>query len=223
MGSQRHEDAAGLLRRHGARALTDAQLLAILLARDGLLTGRADSLGRRLLERFGHPSRLGRAGMGELVAVPGLGAAGASRLSAAMELGRRTMAPPTDRPRLTSSREVAEWFIPRLASREVEHFCCALLDTRNRLIREVTVGTGTVNACFIHPREVFRTAIAESACAVVLAHNHPSGELRPSDEDISLTKRVSEAGSVVGIRVLDHVIVGPGGFFSFLDAGLMGT
>jgi DNA repair protein RadC len=83
------------------------------------------------------------------------------------------------------------------------------------------VATGTVNACFIHPREVYRAAITESATGLILIHNHPSGELNPSDEDLSLTKRVMEAGAIVGIRVLDHIIVGPGGHFSFLDAGLL--
>jgi DNA repair protein RadC len=96
-----------------------------------------------------------------------------------------------------------------------------LLDTRNRLLREVTVATGTVNACFIHPREVFRPAITESCCAIILVHNHPSGDLRPSEEDVALTRRVVEAGTLLGIKVLDHLIVGLGDYFSFLDAGLL--
>jgi DNA repair protein RadC len=173
--------------------------------------------------RFGHPSRLDRASLRQLMQVRGVGRHHAQRIKAAMELGRRSLSPPAERPKLANSRDVAGWFGPRIGNREVEVFCCALLDTRNRLLGEVTVATGTVNACFIHPREVFRAAVTESACAVILAHNHPSGELRPSEEDVNLTGRVTEAGKLLGIRVLDHVIVGPGGHFSFLDAGLLAT
>ncbi len=217
----RDEYPARLLIRNGPESLSNAQLLAILLAGKSP-SGNDVSIGLKLVSRFRHPARLGTATVGELCAVEGVGRLRAYRIQAALELGRRSLIPQPDRPRLTNSREVADYFIPRLGHREVEHFCCALLDTRNRLIRDVVVSTGTVNACFIHPREVFRAAIAESACAVILVHNHPSGDSKPSDEDISLTRRVKEAGTVVGIRVLDHVIVGPGSHFSFLDAGLLG-
>lgn len=221
MDRRPHDDPARLLVRHGAEYLSNAQLLTIILASKGTLSARDAVLGLEISDRFGHPSRLGRASLGEICSVGGVGRLRASRIKAALELGRRSLQPPAQRPRLSNSKDVGEYFIPRLAHRDVEQFCCALLDTRNRLIRDVTVATGTVNACFIHPREIYRAAIIESACALILVHNHPSGELTPSEEDIALTKRVAEAGSVVGIRVLDHVIVGAGGYFSLLDAGLL--
>jgi DNA repair protein RadC len=210
-----------LLLHRGAESLTDAELLAILLASGRGTKSRTFSLGLELLERFGHPARLDRASLVEICSVDGISKGQAARLKAAMELGRRSLLPPSARPRLTNSKEAADYFIPKLGNKDVEHFWCALLDTRNRLIRHITVATGTVNACFIHPREVYRAAITESATGLILIHNHPSGELNPSDEDLSLTKRVMEAGAIVGIRVLDHIIVGPGGHFSFLDAGLL--
>jgi DNA repair protein RadC len=209
-----------LLDHSGAESLTNAQLLAILISSNRRTNPRALTLGAKIMDRFGHPARLDRASLGEISST-GVSPSTAIRLKAAMELGRRCLLPPPGRPRLTNSREVAEYFLPRLGNKEVEQFWCALLDTRNTLIRCITVATGTVNACFIHPREIFRPAITESATALILIHNHPSGELDPSEEDVSLTRRVSEAGSVVGIRVLDHVIIAPGGHFSFLDSGLM--
>jgi DNA repair protein RadC len=223
MERPRGENPARLLVRHGAENLSDAQLLTILLGREKGCAARDASLGGQLASRFGHPARLGRASLVELCSVEGISRHRASRIKAALELGRRSLLPLRESPRLTNSREAADFFLPRLGHREVEVFCCALLDTRNRLLRDVVVATGTVNACFIHPREVYRAAIAESACAVILAHNHPSGELSPSDEDLSLTRRIMEAGAVIGIRVLDHLIVGPGGYFSFLDAGLLAS
>jgi DNA repair protein RadC len=201
--------------------LNNLQLTAILVSTGPSPTSGDLELANRLMARFGHPSRLDRASQAELLSVGGMGKGRALRIKAALELGRRSLAPPDERPRLTNSREVASFFLPRIGHREVEIFCCALLDTRNRVIRDVTVATGTVNACFIHPREVYRAAISESACAVVLVHNHPSGDVQPSDEDLSLTKRVMEAGTVIGIKVLDHVIVGAGGYFSFLDTGML--
>ena len=212
-----------LLQDSGAESLTDAQLLAILLSSGRGATARTFSLGHELMDRFGHPARLDRASLMEICSVGGIDKGRAARLKAAMELGRRSLLPPSPRPRLTNSKEAADYFLPKLANKDVEQFWCALLDTRNRLIRHITVATGTVNACFIHPREVYRAAITESATGLILIHNHPSGELNPSDEDLSLTRRVMEAGAIVGIRVLDHIIVGPGGHFSFLDAGLLSS
>lgn len=223
MSIPNNENPASLLYRHGAEALSNAQLLSILLSPGECLSTRDVSLGIDLIDKFGHPSRLDHASLVELCKINGIGRIRASRIKAALELGRRSLAPASDKPKLNNSKEVAGYFIPFLGNQNVEMFCCALLDTRNRLMRHVVVATGTVNACFIHPREVYRAAVTESACAIILVHNHPSGELNPSDEDISLTRRVCDAGSVLGIRVLDHIIVARNGYFSFLDAGLLGN
>jgi DNA repair protein RadC len=131
-----------------------------------------------------------------------------------------------ERVRLSNSTETAQHLIKILSradplDREREQFWAILLNTRNVVISVEMVAIGTVNACFIHPREVFRRAILNNACAVILGHNHPSGDMKPSEEDMSLTRRVCEAGKVVGIRVLDHVIVSDEGSFSFLDSGMM--
>ncbi len=215
------ENPARLIGLRGVENLSHTQLLALVLSGSRKFSPKDIELGHRLVGLYEHPSRIDRASLGELCAAGGLDRHRAARLKAAFELGRRSLFPSASRPRLTNSREAAGYFLPRLGNAEVEKFSCALLDTRNRLIRDVVVATGTVNACFIHPREVYRAAITESACAVILAHNHPSGELNPSEEDLNLTKRVIEAGGVIGIRVLDHIIVGQGGYFSFLDAGLL--
>ncbi len=221
MNSRGDANPARILGEQGPQALSNEQLLALILSPSKILSPRAASWGTELIDRFGNPSRLDRASLVEICSVGGLGKLRASKIKAALELGRRSLSALADRPRLVNSRDVADYFIPRLGNKEVEHFCCALLDSRNRLIRDSLVATGTVNACFIHPREVYRAAVTESACAVILVHNHPSGELKPSDEDVSLTRRITDAGSILGIRVLDHVIIGPGGYFSFLDSGLM--
>ncbi len=215
------ENPARILARDGGGALPTAHLVAVLMATGGIPGRRDLSRAAELVTRFDHPSRIDRAAFADLVSTAGVGRPAALRLKAALELGRRTLLPRASTPRMSSSREAADYFMPRLAGLEVEQFRCAMLDTRNRLIREVTVATGTVNACFIHPREVFRPAITESSCAVILVHNHPSGDLRPSEEDVALTRRVVEAGTLLGIRVLDHLIVGLGNYFSFLDAGLL--
>jgi DNA repair protein RadC len=213
------ENPAVLIGQRGAENLSHTQLLALVLSGSKKFSPRDIELGRHLVGLYTHPSRIDRASLGELCSAGGLDRHRAARLKAAFELGRRSIFPSGGRPRLTNSREAANYFLPRLGNADVEKFSCALLDSRNRLIKDVVVATGTVNACFIHPREVFRAAITESACAVILAHNHPSGELNPSEEDLTLTRRIMEAGGVVGIRVLDHIIVGQGGYFSFLDAG----
>jgi DNA repair protein RadC len=122
---------------------------------------------------------------------------------------------------LCASQDVAEYFQPRLRDIKKEEFRCVLLDTKNRVIREETVSTGSLTASLVHPRETFKTAVRESAAAVIFVHNHPSGDIKPSQEDILLTRRLVQSGDVLGIKVLDHIIVGDGGHFSFRDNGLM--
>ena len=201
--------------------LTDEELVALILS-TGTTGADALHLARRLLARFGDLRSLARASLTELMAEPGLGPAKASRVQAALELGMRSACraiAPGDP--ILSSRQVAREFGPRLSHLDREHFYVLLLDTKHRKIKDVCVSVGTLDAAIVHPREVFRPAVAESAAAVILVHNHPSGDPTPSDEDRLVTRRLATTGTVIGVELLDHVIVGKGGSVSLRDAGEM--
>jgi DNA repair protein RadC len=208
-----------VLARGGAAALSDAQLLALLL-RTGARGpgGTALELGAGLLESHGGLAGLDRASFRELSAARGLGPAKAGALLAALELGRRLVAGDgRQRPRLSSSREVAGLFTPRLFNLPREVFIAVLLNARNEVIREITVAVGCLTGSLVHPRELFQPAVRDSAAAVILVHNHPSGDPTPSPEDVQLTERLVEAGRILGIRVLDHVVVAQGGYASLME------
>jgi DNA repair protein RadC len=175
-------------------------------------------MAARVLGRHGGLAGVERASIRELSATPGMGPAKAMALRAALELGRRAAvsgSPPGRR--LTSSRDVAAWLGPRLASRKRERFLVLLLNGRHELIRDHLVSIGSLTSSIVHPREAFLPAVRESAAAVIFAHNHPSGDPEPSDEDRRLTERLVEAGSILGIRVLDHVVVAGRGYVSLMD------
>jgi DNA repair protein RadC len=175
-----------------------------------------------LLERFPTLTDLAGRDMSELRTIHGMGTAKAARICAALELASRLQAEPfAHRLVVTSPATLARMMAPRLRHRRTESFHVLLLNTANQVIRDVTVSEGSLNACIIHPREVFRIAIAENAAAVILMHNHPSGNTEPSHEDIRITRQLVEAGRVVDIRVLDHVIIGGDDFTSFADRNLL--
>jgi len=206
----------------GAAALTDAELLALIL-RTGDAGSRTSALdqGRVLLQRFGTIQALANATAIELCEVPGIGPAKAAELLGVFELARRYQSislKPGDR--YTSSSDVYHHYHALLRDRKKEVFLALLLDSKNRLIREVCVSEGSLNASIVHPREVFSPAVRESAAAVLFIHNHPSGDPAPSREDIELTQRLREAGELMGIRVLDHIVIGNGSYVSFMDRGL---
>ena len=212
------------LLKQGADKMSDAHLLGIIL-RTGAGGRTAVDLGRELLEKFGDLAGVARAGINEICGakggVKGIGPAKVAEIKAAIELGRRYQRPTLAGASMCASQEVAEYFQPRLRGAKKEEFRCVLLDTKNRIIREETVSTGSLTASLVHPRETFKAAVRESAAAVIFVHNHPSGDTKPSQEDILLTKRLVQAGDLLGIRVLDHVIVGDGDHFSFRDNGLI--
>ncbi|MDA8100403.1 MAG: DNA repair protein RadC [Nitrospiraceae bacterium] len=208
------------LLQQGAGELTDAQLLAIIL-RNGAGGRTAVDLGRELLDRFGGLSGIAQAGIAEICTVRGIGPAKAAEIKAAFEIGRRHQKPTMAGASFCSSQEVADYYLPRLRDIKKEMFHCALLDSKNRVVRNEVVSVGTLTASLVHPRDTFKAAIRESAAAVIFVHNHPSGDVRPSQEDIQLTKRLVQAGDLLGIRVLDHIIVGDSGHFSFRDSGLL--
>ncbi|MCZ7678700.1 MAG: hypothetical protein M5U28_07985 [Sandaracinaceae bacterium] len=141
---------------------------------------------------------------------------------AAVELGRRVVTRPLPRgARVGSSRDVDAAMRPRLAAADVEHFIAIALDAKNRPIGEIEIARGGLSACPVSPADVFRALLREAAAGVVFVHNHPSGEPSPSADDVALTERLRRAGELIGVRVLDHLVIGREGYFSFLDAGLL--
>ena len=201
---------------HGPAGLEDHDLLALVLGPGGL------AVAEGLLARYEDLHGLGRATPAELMRLPGMGVARACALTAALELGVRRVRRMRRRgPALRSARDVHRLVSPRLRHHGREVFVVLFLDGRNRIVREVDVASGGVTACAIHPREVFEPAIREGAPSVLFVHNHPSGDPTPSAEDLALTRRLVRAGEALGIRVLDHVVVGDGTFVSLAEAGLM--
>ncbi len=159
----------------------------------------------------------------DLLAMPGVGPATAARVLAGLEFGRRLVLPATQPPpSITTPEDVVALCLPQLRGADREHFWALVLNTKNRLVRTVEVSVGSLNASIVHPRELFKEAVRLSAAAVVVVHNHPSGDPTPSGADIQLTRRLAKAGDVLGIELLDHVVIGDGGEHASLrDMGLM--
>lgn len=211
-----HDRPREKLERLGPSALGDNELLAIVIGH-GRANASALDLANALLASGGLRA-LVRARHGELRRLPGIGAARAAQVLAAIELGRRSAARlDEDRPQLSSPRRVAEYLLPQFGSRPVEQFGVLLLDTKHRALRASVLSVGTVDASIVHPREVFREATAAGAAALVLFHNHPSGDPEPSDDDVRLTDRMAAAGVLMGIHVLDHVILADAKYYSFRE------
>lgn len=212
------------LLKHGAASLSDAHLLAIII-KMGKPGRSALDLALELLVRFESLAGIEQAGIEELCAVPGIGRAKAAEIKAAIELGRRHQRPSLAGASFCSSGDIVSYYQPRMKDLKKEVFHCVLLDTKNKalkIIKDDVVSVGTLTASLVHPRETFKAAIRESAAAVIFIHNHPSGDIKPSQEDILLTRRLVQAGEVLGIQVLDHIIIGDGSHFSFRDNGMMG-
>lgn len=206
----------------GTSGLSDAELIAIVLRTGEPANGRnALDIARVLLIQFGGVHELAGRAIREICTVPGIGQRKAAELLAALELGKRAYAPTVERIPFASSSDVANYFLPRMRDLKKEVFKVLLLDARNKLIKEVTVSEGSLTASIVHPREVFRCAIMEAAAAVILVHNHPSGDETPSHDDIAITKQLVEAGKLIDIRVLDHIIVGHRTFTSLAAKGLI--
>lgn len=207
------------LERLGPRALSDSELVSLLLRSGGRGRG-ADEVARRVLGEIGGLAAAATEEVASLQGLVGLGPAGSASLVAAFEIGRRLatrrLEPGT---RIQGPADVHRHFFERLRDCPHEQFLALLVDGRHRVMSEVLVSQGTLTASLVHPREVFRAAIRRSAAALVLVHNHPSGDPAPSGEDRQVTERLHEAGEVIGIRVLDHVIVAEHGFHSFREGG----
>ena len=205
------------LARLGAAGLSDHELVAVVLS-VGTRRAGALALAAAVLATTGGLRGLARAGPAQLSHVSGLGPARAARLLAALELGRRALLRASDdRPQFAMPADVARWLLPQYGARPVEQFGVVLLDTKNRLLKVSIVSVGSLDATVVLPRDVFREAALKGAAALVLFHNHPSGDPTPSGDDIAITKRLEAAGQVMGIAVLDHVVLGDAGYFSFKE------
>lgn len=206
----------------GAEALRDAELLAVLF-RTGTREEGAVALAERLLRHFGDMRRLGMASLEEIQQVRGVGRVKAIEIKAALELGRRSVrlgAP--ERPRLCTPAEIAHYLMPFFLACETEHFKALLLNKKNEVLKVVQVSLGTIDFTPAAPIDVFRQAVRENAPTVVVAHNHPSGDPEPSRADKELTRRLVAAGEIVGVRLLDHIIIGNKRYVSCLERGLLG-
>ncbi|MCC6445242.1 MAG: DNA repair protein RadC [Armatimonadetes bacterium] len=207
--------------RYGVEVLSNVELLALLL-RTGSAKESAIDLGHKLLKEFEGLKGLAKASMPEMAGVFGIGETKASQIQAAFELGRRyLLAEAEDKDSIHSPQDIADRLMPRMRDQTVECFVALLLDTKNRVLKELIITQGTLNASLIHPRELFNRAIAYRSAAVIVAHNHPSGDPTPSQEDIAVTRRLKDAGELLGIGLLDHLIVGDGRFVSMRERGLL--
>jgi DNA repair protein RadC len=206
---------------HGASSLSDSELLAILI-NTGSKGFSALDAARELLHKYPSITQLASCDLSELKKTKGVGPAKAVKLAAAFELSKRIKAEPFSSKKIfRTPDDVANYYIPGFQGERVETFLTLLLNSTNQVFREVEVAKGTLNSSIVHPREVFRVAITESAAAIILIHNHPSGNSEPSKEDLLITKQLVEAGKIIDIKVLDHIIIAGDSFTSFAQKGII--
>ncbi|PWT84038.1 MAG: hypothetical protein C5B57_05525 [Blastocatellia bacterium] len=204
---------------HGVSALGDNELVAVVLG-SGCRRTDALAIANELLAARGGLHGLVRSSCGDLARIAGVGNAKAAQVLAALELGRRTLAhAPSARIQLRTPRDAAAYLLPPFGSRPVEQFGVVLLDTKHRVLRTAVLAIGGLNTTAVQPREVFREAALGGAAAIVVFHNHPSGDPRPSSDDVQLTERLIAAGGVMGIDVVDHIILGDVKYWSFKEMG----
>ena len=209
------------LLQHGSQPLTEAELLGILLGK-GTRKKTAIDLARELLNQYESLQKLFSRSPSELMKVKGIGSAKAATLSAAFELARRIQSQKSGaKVSFKRSAEVFEHYLPLMRDLRKEVFKVLLLNRANRLIKEVTISEGTLEASIVHPRDVFREALLEPAAGIILIHNHPSGNPSPSEEDLRITKQLVEAGRLLGIKVYDHIIFAGESYRSLADDGLI--
>ncbi|WP_028543575.1 RadC family protein [Paenibacillus taiwanensis] len=205
----------------GAEALSHAELLAILL-RTGTKNESAVLVAQRVMNRIGSLSRLADLSLIELTQIRGIGTAKALELQACLELGRRmARSRMLETASIRRPEDAAELVMESMRHLKREHFVCIYLNTKNRVLAQETISVGTLDASLVHPREVFRAAIRHGAASLICIHNHPSGDPTPSREDIEITRRLIEAGVLVGIEVLDHLIIGDNQYVSLKEQSLV--
>ncbi len=209
------------LQRLGVEALSAQEILALILGR-GIAGESVMVTAQRMLSQFGGLKGITGASLEELAQVRGIGIAKAAQIKAAVELASRVegYSELGDRSLVKTPEDVAALVRGRLKGKKKEYFLAILLDTRNQLIKVAEISVGSLDSSIVHPREVFKEAISASAASVIFVHNHPSGDTEASEDDIMLTKRLAEAGEIVGIDVLDHVIIGGKSYISMKREGL---
>ena len=207
----------------GSHSLSETELLAIILRNGNASTGEsAIDHARLLLNKFGGLKGIDDASASEIAAIKGIGPAKVAQLKACLEIGKRIGSQKWQAGQpLHSAEDVYQHFRENLGREKRELFYVVLLNNKNRKMREVKISEGSLTASLVHPREVYNPVIRESAAGVIFVHNHPSGDPSPSAEDIDITKRLKEVGDVMGVRVLDHVVIGHDRYFSFNDRGML--
>jgi DNA repair protein RadC len=207
----------------GTYGLTDAELLAIIIGK-GVKHQSALDLAKELLKKTGNLKRLSQKTVSELeqYKIKGLGKAKIISILAALDLGRRSLSKKNEKNVIFKHpKDVHEYYSPLLGNLQHEVFKVAAVDGKNALIKDTTISKGILDASLVHPREVFKFALNENASAIFILHNHPSGVLRPSEDDLKVTERLRSAGEVMGVRVVDHVIITEQGFYSFSQHNLL--
>lgn len=209
------------LLREGAEVLSNSELLAVLI-RTGSNSDNALDLCEKLLAQTGGLNQLVSSTIEELSSVKGIGLAKAAQILAAVELGKRVCALPAEnRPKIKSPQDVAGLLMEEMRRFDREHFKAVSLNTKNQVICIETVSIGSLSASIVHPRELFKNPLKRSAAAIILVHNHPSGDPTPSSEDIEVTSRLCEVGKIIGIEILDHIIIGNKRMVSFREKSLI--
>jgi len=202
----------------GASTLSDSELLAIIL-RTGSRQENVINLSQRILKEY-NIKQLSQINLTQLMKVHGIKESKAAQIAACFEIARRLESfNDEDKQKINSPEDVYRRIYPKMREQKKELFIELCLDTKNRVIKEETISVGSLNANIVHPREVFKLALAESAAHIIVAHNHPSGDPTPSREDIEITKKLVDTGTIIGITLLDHVIIGDGRHFSMKEAG----
>ncbi len=205
----------------GPEALSNAELLAILL-RVGNKNESAVQLATRVISQGGGLNKLPDLSIEDLQENKGIGPDKAVMIKAALELGSRLATAPREvQGSITNPRQAALLFMEELRYKKKEYFKILLLNTKNQLISREEISVGSLSASIVHPREIFNIPLRKSASSVILFHNHPSGDPSPSQEDLEVTRRLVDAGNILGIKVRDHIIIGDGSFYSFREKGLI--
>ena len=208
------------LQKFGAETLSAQELLALILGR-GIAGESVMVTTQRLLSTFGNIKAISEASLEELSEVRGIGLAKAAQIKAAFELAKRSDEAIEEKILIKSSEDVAKLVRPKLKDKKKEYFLILSLDSRNNLIKTSEISTGGLNANIVHPREIFKEAIQSLANSVVLIHNHPSGDATPSKDDIEITKQLMDAGEMIGITILDHIVIGNQDYKSMKDKELL--